>query len=248
MTWFVDQRVLPAFRLAKASLKAGTTVFMVTAVLVAQAPPDKPRITTAPGFAVDEIYLAEKSGSVLAITFDSEGRLAMARDRGPIVTLIDKDNDGRIDEERVFTNEVVNCQGLLFDGDTLYAVGVGAKGAGLYRVTDENKDGRGDRVELMTANSDSMGEHGPHAVFFGPSVGLDEATLAALATAPADAPIFDPDSRSCPQRHSVLGGVHGGQNPRVDSSGARRGCGLRRPYRKAIRDRPPTGPQSTPRP
>jgi 4-carboxymuconolactone decarboxylase len=50
-------------------------------------------------------------------------------------------------------------------------------------------------IERTTARAGAEYEWGVHAVFFGPSVGLDEATLAALATAPADAPIFDPRTR-----------------------------------------------------
>jgi 4-carboxymuconolactone decarboxylase len=50
-------------------------------------------------------------------------------------------------------------------------------------------------IERTTARAGAEYEWGVHAVVFGPSVGLDEATLAALATAPADAPVFDP--RTC---------------------------------------------------
>jgi 4-carboxymuconolactone decarboxylase len=51
-------------------------------------------------------------------------------------------------------------------------------------------------IDRTTARAGAEYEWGVHAVFFGPSVGLDEATLAALATGPADAPIFDPRTRS----------------------------------------------------
>jgi 4-carboxymuconolactone decarboxylase len=50
-------------------------------------------------------------------------------------------------------------------------------------------------IERTTARAGAEYEWGVHAVFFGPSVGLDEPTLAALATAPADAPIFDQRTR-----------------------------------------------------
>jgi 4-carboxymuconolactone decarboxylase len=50
-------------------------------------------------------------------------------------------------------------------------------------------------IERTTARAGAEYEWGVHAVVFGPSVGLDEATLAALATAPADAPIFDRRTR-----------------------------------------------------
>lgn len=50
-------------------------------------------------------------------------------------------------------------------------------------------------IERTTARAGAEYEWGVHAVFFGPAVGLDEAVLDALATAPADAPIFDPHTR-----------------------------------------------------
>jgi 4-carboxymuconolactone decarboxylase len=50
-------------------------------------------------------------------------------------------------------------------------------------------------IERTTARAGAEYEWGVHAVFFGPSVGLDEATLGALATAPADAAIFDQRTR-----------------------------------------------------
>jgi 4-carboxymuconolactone decarboxylase len=56
-----------------------------------------------------------------------------------------------------------------------------------------------DREVLISRTSARAGaeyEWGVHVVFFGPSVGLDEATLGALATAPADDPIFDAHTRS----------------------------------------------------
>jgi 4-carboxymuconolactone decarboxylase len=50
-------------------------------------------------------------------------------------------------------------------------------------------------IERTTARAGAEYEWGVHAAFFGLSVGLDEATLGALATAPADASIFDPRTR-----------------------------------------------------
>jgi hypothetical protein len=53
---------------------------------------------------------------VLAITFDAGGRLVFAREKGPVVRLLDSNGDGRADEEQVVTGEVTNSQGLEFDG------------------------------------------------------------------------------------------------------------------------------------
>ncbi len=128
---------------------------------------DDPRFQVPEHFAVEAVYAPERSGSVIAINFDSRGRLVMAKEQGPIVTLLDPEEDGTY-EERAFTDQVTNCQGMVFDGLDLLAVGAGPEGAGLYRIVDENGDARGDRVEIITLATSEMREHGPHAVFFGP--------------------------------------------------------------------------------
>ncbi len=128
----------------------------------------QPRFTAAEGFAVEEVYPADKSGTIVSLTFDADGHFVGSRERGPIVRLFDRNGDGRFDDEQVITDKVTNCQGLLFDGADLYAVGLGPDGTGLYRVRDTNGDGAGDAVELVTQSTDGIQEHGPHAVFFGP--------------------------------------------------------------------------------
>jgi 4-carboxymuconolactone decarboxylase len=50
-------------------------------------------------------------------------------------------------------------------------------------------------IERTTARAGAEYEWGVHAVVFGPSVGLDEATLAALAIGAADDPVFDQRTR-----------------------------------------------------
>ncbi len=135
---------------------------------VPPAASQQPRFTAAEGFSVEEVYPADKSGTIVNLTFDADGHFVGSRERGPIVRLFDRNGDGRFDEEQVVTDQVTNCQGLLFDGPDLYAVGLGPEGTGLYRVRDANADGVGDGVELVTASTADMQEHGPHAVFFGP--------------------------------------------------------------------------------
>src|SRR2546425_3953315 len=128
----------------------------------------KPQFRARTGFSVEEVYSPEKSGSVVAMTFDSRGRLVISREKGPVVTLLDLNGDGLPDSEQIFTDKVTNCQGLCFDGNELFAVGDGPRGPGLYRVTDEDGDGKGDTITTLELFTKEMGEHGPHAVFFGP--------------------------------------------------------------------------------
>lgn len=129
---------------------------------------NQPRFTAASGFSVEEVYSAEESGSVVALTFDSDGALVVSREKGPVVRLLDRDQDGRPESEQVITDRVTNCHGLLFEGHDLLAVGEGPHGTGLYRVRDADGDGAGEQVEMVTLNAGEIGEHGPHAVIFGP--------------------------------------------------------------------------------
>ena len=142
------------------------------AVLAFRQVPAPPEVefTVPEGFAVQEVYAPDRAGTVVAITFDSEGRLVVARENGPIVTLIDNDGDGVIDQERAFTDSstVLASQGLLFDGPDLLVVGRSQQGTGLFRVPDADGDGVGDGVELIELSTGGIQEHGPHAVFFGP--------------------------------------------------------------------------------
>jgi putative heme-binding domain-containing protein len=133
-----------------------------------QAAPEPPRFTAAEGFSVQEVYPADKAGTIVTLTFDSNGHLVVSRERGPIVRLRDTTGDGVFDAEEVVTDKVTNCQGLLFDGPDLYAVGHGPDGPGLYLVRDTDGDGAGDAVETVTRSTADMQEHGPHAVVFGP--------------------------------------------------------------------------------
>ncbi len=129
---------------------------------------DVDRFKVPEGFVVEEVYAPEEAGTIVAITFDSQGNLVLAREDSFVVTLVDPDGDGRF-EERVFTDQVRTSQGIFFDGPDLIIVGEGPdEVVGMYRVADEDGDGKGDRVERMERVVGAMGDHGPHQPFFGP--------------------------------------------------------------------------------
>ena len=130
-----------------------------------------PEFVVPEGFAVEEVYSPEEAGSIVAMTFDSQGELVISREDSSVFRLLDSNGDGTIDEEQLVTDQVTNNQGLLFYEDDLLAVGDGPEedepDAGLYRIVDEDDDG-GARVEAITLAVDNIQEHGPHNVFFGP--------------------------------------------------------------------------------
>src|SRR5712692_4995779 len=90
--------------------------------------PSKSRFRVPEGFAVEVAAPPEKTGSLIALTFDSLGRPVVSKERGSPTILMDKDGDGLFETQKVFTDKVTYAQGMWFDGRTLYAIGRGPDG------------------------------------------------------------------------------------------------------------------------
>ena len=123
---------------------------------------------TPEGFKVEIAATPEKTGSLIAMTFDSRGRPVVSREKGPVMILEDRNHDGQYETFLTFTDKVTNCHGLCFVGNVLYAVGDGPQGTALYRITDRDGDSQGDLVEVVGRLKGRIGEHGPHALLVGP--------------------------------------------------------------------------------
>src|SRR5688500_1382882 len=84
----------------------------------AAAPPisQGARFQVPAGFAVETAAAAERTGSVVAMTFDSRGRPVLSKEKGPVYILEDRDKDGVFETFLTFTETVTNCQGLYFLG------------------------------------------------------------------------------------------------------------------------------------
>jgi len=78
------------------------------------------RFTTLPDFAVERVVPPGKTDSYVAMTFDSQGRLVVSREQDHPRRLVDADGDGIFEGEVVVSTRVKNCQGLWYDGPTLY--------------------------------------------------------------------------------------------------------------------------------
>jgi len=147
------------------------------AVLTAAATSEPGRFTTLPGFAVARAVPPAKTDSYVAMTFDSQGRLVVSKEQDFPRRLVDADGDGVLEGEVVVSTRVKNCQGLWYDGPTLYgscapAVAAGqpepAEKSGLYRLDDADGDGVTDGSTLIAAFKDGIQEHGVHALRRGP--------------------------------------------------------------------------------
>src|SRR5688500_4387637 len=173
---------------------------LVRAVPLGQAPNQAQLVTqtvagvkfsTMPGFAIERVNPPDKSDSYVVLTFDSLGRPVVSKENDHPRLLLDNDKDGIFESEKVITDKVRNCQGLWFDGPTLYAScsdaapqpppppppadaaqGGGRQGgrggppppAGVYRMQDTNGDDVADTFETVTITPGGIQEHGPHAI------------------------------------------------------------------------------------
>ena len=153
------------------------------------------KFSTLPGFAIERMNPSDKSDSYVVITFDSLGRLVVSKENDFPRLLLDNDKDGIYESEKIISDKVRNCQGLWFEGRTMYgscalvptpeqlaaapppAPGGGRGGpninnrAGIFRLEDTNGDDVADTIETL-AMAGSIQEHGPHAIRRRPDGGI----------------------------------------------------------------------------
>jgi hypothetical protein len=90
-----------------------------------QRPPDGSPFSTLPGFRVERVTPADKTDSYIVVTFDSLGRPVVGQSASGSGshprTLIDANNDGIFEGEKVISEQLNTCHGLFFEGRTLYA-------------------------------------------------------------------------------------------------------------------------------
>ena len=153
------------------------------------------KFSTLPGFAIERMNPPDKGDSYVVITFDSLGRLVVSKENDFPRLLLDNDKDGIYESEKVISDKVRNCQGLWFEGKTLYAAcamvptpeqvaaapppapGGGRGGpnvnnrAGFFKLEDTNGDDVADTFETL-GMAGSIQEHGPHAIRRRPDGGM----------------------------------------------------------------------------
>jgi putative heme-binding domain-containing protein len=151
------------------------------------------KFSTLPGFVIERVNPPDKNDSYVVITFDSRGRLVVSKEQDHPRLLIDNDKDGIYESEKIISDKVRNCQGLWFDGPTLYgscalvpsadlpalppppAGGRGGQNvnnrAAIVKLDDTNGDDVADTMEIL-ANAGTIQEHGPHAIRRRPDGGI----------------------------------------------------------------------------
>ncbi|HXW04474.1 MAG TPA: HEAT repeat domain-containing protein [Vicinamibacterales bacterium] len=200
----------------------------VRALPVVQAPNQAQMVThtvagvkfsTLPGFAIERANPPTKTDSYVVVTFDARGRPVVSKEQDHPRILLDTDNDGVYESEKIISDKVRNCQGLWFDGPTLYGActdatpqppapaGAGAAGAqggrqgggrggppppaGIYRLQDANGDDIADTFETIAMTPGGIQEHGPHAIRRSPDGGY---TVISGNHATIEDARLDPDS------------------------------------------------------
>jgi len=79
------------------------------------------RFRTLPGFVVERLNPPDQTDSYVVLTFDADGQPVVAREFDVPLRLIDRDGDGIYESEETITDGLNTCQGLWFDGPTMYA-------------------------------------------------------------------------------------------------------------------------------
>jgi putative heme-binding domain-containing protein len=123
-------------------------------------------ITALRGFKVELVRSAQREeGSWVAMTFDPRGRIVIAReDRGLLRLTLTPNRLGVTQVETINTN-LLECRGLLFAYDALYANANNSKA--LVRLRDTDGDDQFDEVKILRATPGGVG-HGRNQLALGP--------------------------------------------------------------------------------
>jgi glucose/arabinose dehydrogenase len=111
---------------------------------------------------------ADKSFSPINCCFDHKGRLLVANEKGQVSLCLPKGDSGVLNTSIAFCDNVQSCQGMTWIADSLWLIGDGPKGTGLYRCNAAKNGDQIDDVVLVHAFKGGMGENGPHSVVQGP--------------------------------------------------------------------------------
>ncbi len=121
-------------------------------------------------FRVERIFDAADydSASLIALTFDEFGRIIASVENGPLLLLSAEESDGPLNKVSVYCDQVNNCQGILALNGSVFVTGDGPDGQALYRLSDNDRDGKMETVKTLIPMRGENVEHGPHGITLGP--------------------------------------------------------------------------------
>lgn len=120
------------------------------------------------GFSVQKILDDEQTGSLIAMAFNEFGHIIASKERGPLLLIFDRNEDGVPEEIRTYCDQVESVQGILPLNGEVFVTAIGPDGPGLYRLTDADRNGTLEKVRLIFKFDGSPGEHGAHGLALGP--------------------------------------------------------------------------------
>jgi putative heme-binding domain-containing protein len=125
---------------------------------------DAASLSLPPGFKAELVRSAQPSeDSWVAMAFDEQGRLTLAREKKGLIRLtISGSGDQKIE---VIDDELLECRGLLYAHGSLFANANNTKA--LFRLTDTNSDGTFDERKELMRSGGGVG-HGRNHIKLGP--------------------------------------------------------------------------------
>ena len=193
---------------------------------VAGKSPEENRFWTAPGFEISLIRTAtSEEGSWVSMAFDPQGRLTIAREeKGLLRMTLDKQSHA-IDKVEVINDQLLECRGLLYAHNALYANANNSKG--LYRLRDTDGDDTLDDVQLLREFPGGVG-HGRNDL----SIGKD-GWIYSIHGDSVEVPNDNVVDRTSPLRDTLRGRAGQGHVVRTDPDGKQWEVfctGLRNPF------------------
>src|SRR5262245_34942488 len=126
------------------------------------------RFVIDPQFEVQLVMSGEKTGSLIAMTFNEFGHILASKEGGGLLLVYDSNSDKIPDKVRTYCDKVQGIQGILALNGDVFVTGEGPDGPGLYRLSDKDRDGTLENVRTLVKFKCSVAEHGPHGLVLGP--------------------------------------------------------------------------------
>ena len=187
----------------------------------AESADDFAEISHIDGFEVELVRKAQpQDGSWVSLAFAPEGHLIIAREDKGLLRLQINDN-GTAGELSSVNDTLLECRGLLFAYDSLYANANNSKG--LYRLREPDAGGRFQRVELLREFPGGVG-HGRNDLALGP-----DGLIYSIHGDAVGLPTVLPD-RTSPLRDRTSGQGHLVRTDRDGHQFELVAAGLRNPY------------------
>jgi putative heme-binding domain-containing protein len=126
------------------------------------------RFTIDEQFQVQQVLSGEESGSLTTMTFNEFGHILAAKEGGGLLLIYDGNNDKIPEKVRTYCDKVSNIQGILALNGEVFVTADGPDGAGLYRLSDKDRDGVLEHVRTLIRFECEVLEHGAHGIVLGP--------------------------------------------------------------------------------